>query len=201
MRIDDPDIAIYIPWAAWAVSWMLAALWANRTEGRPGVGRELPYRIVTLAGFALLLALLVKGDKPVALAPPLAVLTRRVWDMPDAVNWAMVGAAALGFAFCWWARLHLGKLWSGRITRKEGHRVVDTGPYGIVRHPIYTGLLAASLATMVERGSPQAVLGAALLVIGYWMKARLEERFLREQLGAADYDAYARRVPMLVPFT
>lgn len=48
-----------------------------------------------------------------------------------------------GFAFCWWARIHLGRLWSMRVTKKEGHHVVDTGPYGVVRHPIYTGILVA----------------------------------------------------------
>lgn len=201
MRFDDPDLAIYIPWTAWGVSWVAAALWADRTEGRPGVSRELPYRVVTLLGFALLLALLVEDGKPRALLDmPLDPLFRRALSVPDAVRWAMVGVAALGFAFCWWARIHLGRLWSGRITRKEGHRVVDTGPYGIVRHPIYTGLLIAALATAIERGTALAAIGFALLVTGYWMKARLEERFLREQLGAADYDAYARRVPMLVPF-
>ncbi len=39
--------------------------------------------------------------------------------------------------------MHLGRLWSGNITRKTGRRVIDTGPYALVRHPIYTGLLLA----------------------------------------------------------
>jgi protein-S-isoprenylcysteine O-methyltransferase Ste14 len=119
---------------------------------------------------------------------------------PLAVNWAMVAVAALGFVFAWWARIHLGRLWSGGITRKEGHHVVDTGPYAIVRHPIYAGIITSALATMVVLGNLHAVLGALLLIVGYWMKGRLEETFLREQLGADAYDAYRRRVPMLVPF-
>ncbi len=103
--------------------------------------------------------------------------------------------------FCWWARIHLGALWSGRITRKEGHRVVDTGPYRLVRHPIYTGIDTAALALLVVKATPIALAGFVLIVWGYWIKARIEERFLREQLGAADYDAYRARTPMLVPFS
>jgi protein-S-isoprenylcysteine O-methyltransferase Ste14 len=86
------------------------------------------------------------------------------------------------------------------VTRKEGHRVVDTGPYAIVRHPIYTGVITAALATMVLRGTQLAIAGAALLAIGYVLKGRLEERFLRAELGAEAYDAYARKTAMLIPF-
>jgi protein-S-isoprenylcysteine O-methyltransferase Ste14 len=86
------------------------------------------------------------------------------------------------------------------VTRKEGHRVVDSGPYAIVRHPIYTGVITAALATMAVRGTQLAVAGVALLVVGYYLKGRLEERFLRAELGAEAYDAYARKTAMLVPF-
>jgi protein-S-isoprenylcysteine O-methyltransferase Ste14 len=116
------------------------------------------------------------------------------------IGWSMVAVAAGGFLFAWWARIYLGGLWSGSITRKEGHTVVDTGPYRIVRHPIYTGILTAAVATAVTTGTAHAILGALLLIVGYWMKARLEESFLREQLGAEAYDSYRRRVPMLLPF-
>ena len=68
-----------------------------------------------------------------------------------------------------------------------------------MRHPIYTGILLAAVATAVELGSVGGVAGALAFVIGFWIKARLEERFLGEQLGVADYDAYRRRVPMLIP--
>ena len=95
--------------------------------------------------------------------------------------------------------MHLGRLWSGTVTAKAGHHVVDTGPYGLVRHPIYTGLLLAILATMAAKGTLWGIAGAVLLTIGIVMKARLEESFLRGELGSA-YDDYAKRVPMLMPF-
>jgi protein-S-isoprenylcysteine O-methyltransferase Ste14 len=198
----DPSVAIYIPWVVWALSWTVAAGWADRTVAGAGVTRQAVYRVFTTGGFVFLLFAIVDGGQPPrgVVALGLDFLYQRLWTLPPAAEWAMVGLATLGFVFCWWARLHLGRLWSGRITRKEGHRVVDTGPYGLVRHPIYTGILFAALATLALKGTVHAVIGTVLLILGYWMKARLEERFLREQLGAADYDAYAARVPMLVPF-
>jgi protein-S-isoprenylcysteine O-methyltransferase Ste14 len=69
-----------------------------------------------------------------------------------------------------------------------------------VRHPIYTGVLTAAFATAALKGTTHTFAGLAFLIIGYWMKARWEERFLREELGVEKYDAYRRRVSMLLPF-
>jgi protein-S-isoprenylcysteine O-methyltransferase Ste14 len=68
-----------------------------------------------------------------------------------------------------------------------------------VRHPIYTGLILALVATGIAEATVTALIGAALLILGVWMKASSEERFLRAELGP-QYDAYSRRVPMLIPF-
>ncbi len=196
-----PDSAIYIPWDVWVVTWWAAAAWSARTVKRRTLSGQFPYRFLTLAGFVLLLAPDLKhvsGHYEIVDWP--GVLGERFWTPPLAVGWTMVGVAAAGFLFAWWARIYLGRLWSGTITRKEGHSVIDTGPYRIVRHPIYTGILAAAVATAITTGSLHAILGALALIVGYWMKARLEERFLREELGAGTYDSYRGRVPMLVPF-
>lgn len=112
----------------------------------------------------------------------------------------MTTLTAAGFAFCWWARFHLGKLWSAFVTRKDEHRIINTGPYGIVRHPIYTGIILSSTAVAVLKGNPCAFVGAVLIIAGFWIKARLEERFLGEQVGAEAYAEYRRHVPMLIPF-
>ena len=90
--------------------------------------------------------------------------------------------------------------WSSSVTRKEGHHVVDTGPYALVRHPIYTGVLVAAAATAIEQGTAASLAGMGLITLGYWIKARLEESFLRAELGTDAYDAYARRTGMLLPF-
>jgi protein-S-isoprenylcysteine O-methyltransferase Ste14 len=173
-------------------------------ECRTGNGgaREWPYRILEIAGFGTLLVFFWDTGHPQVTGNALTdFMLHPFFTLPENVKWAMVGVAALGFLFCWWARLHLGRLWSGWITKKEGHRIVDSGPYRLVRHPIYTGLLTAAVATAAVKGTGHALVGLALLIVAYWMKARLEERFLRGELGKENYDAYARRVPMLVPFS
>jgi protein-S-isoprenylcysteine O-methyltransferase Ste14 len=106
----------------------------------------------------------------------------------------------LGLAFTWTARLHLGPLWSSTAAPTEEHRIVDTGPYGIVRHPVYAGLLLAVIATAIERGRIEAVAAAFVLIASLSLRAKLEERFLRRDLGDEAYGAYRARVPMLIPF-
>ena len=96
--------------------------------------------------------------------------------------------------------MQLGRLWSSAITRKEEHRLVETGPYSLVRHPIYTGIITALLATAAIEATLLALLGAVLIAIGFWVKACAEERFLIAELDPDAYESYRRRVPMLVPF-
>ncbi|MGY3651452.1 protein-S-isoprenylcysteine O-methyltransferase Ste14 [Bradyrhizobium sp. LM4.3] len=86
------------------------------------------------------------------------------------------------------------------ITHKQDHRVIDTGPYGIVRHPIYTGLILGMLVTGIAVGTVTAMLGAILISLGMWQKGRMEEVFLSKELGEDAYGAYCRRVPMIIPF-
>jgi protein-S-isoprenylcysteine O-methyltransferase Ste14 len=188
-----PEFAAVLAWAAWAVSWFLAALWAGRTAKRAGFAAQLPYRIVTIFGAYLLFA-------PYARHRYAEYFVGRLWTLDNDVEWALVGVIVLGFLFAWWARIYLGPLWSGFVMKKEGHYIVDTGPYAIVRHPIYTGILLSCFATAAQIGTVTAILGAVIMTAGFWMKARLEERFLRQELGAEAYDSYRRRVPMLVPF-
>jgi protein-S-isoprenylcysteine O-methyltransferase Ste14 len=128
-----------------------------------------------------------------------SLLFAQLWDVPETIAWGAPVLAGCGFAFAWWARLHLGALWSSSVTRKEDHRIVDSGPYGIVRHPIYTGMLIGTLALVAVSGRVLALAGFAILALGIYIKARLEERFLSAELGADAYLAYRSRVPMLVP--
>jgi protein-S-isoprenylcysteine O-methyltransferase Ste14 len=180
-----PLQSIYFTWDVWVVSWVVASAWSARTVGRAG---QLVYYVPVLAGGVMLFFF-----SP--LQGPLVL-----WPTDNILGWFMVGIAAFGFALAWWARLALGSLWSGAVTRKEGHHVVDTGPYGIVRHPIYTGIILAAFATAIVKATALALAGAVLMSFGWYLKARIEERFLTAELGEDAYRAYAARVPMLVPF-
>lgn len=125
---------------------------------------------------------------------------KRIWDVGSGGAYALGAVMLMGLLLTWWARLHLGRLWSSAISRKEDHRIVDTGPYAFIRHPIYTGLITALLATAAAEATVTAILGAALTAFGLWLKARSEERFLAAELGPDAYTSYCHRVPMLVPF-
>lgn len=120
--------------------------------------------------------------------------------LPASIAWAFLGLAvqASFVAMAIWARAYLGRNWSGRIEIKKDHELVRTGPYRLLRHPIYTAMLGMSLGTAIIDGHLHALLGLALIVIAYWRKIRMEEANLRQAFGA-EYDDYSRATWRLVP--
>jgi protein-S-isoprenylcysteine O-methyltransferase Ste14 len=183
-----PDAAIAGTWLIWLVTWILASGWSARVASHHDLGAESPSRVLTLAAIVMLLM----SYWPVAWGV--------LWNTPATIGWSMFLLVVLGLAFTWTARLHLGPLWSSTSAPTEDHRIVDTGPYGIVRHPVYAGLLLAVIATAIERGRIESVAAALVLIAGVSLRAKLEERFLKRDLGDEAYGSYRRRVPMLVPF-
>jgi protein-S-isoprenylcysteine O-methyltransferase Ste14 len=117
-------------------------------------------------------------------------------------NWiSLVGLCitAAGCAFAVWARLWLGSNWSGTVTIKQRHEFVTSGPYAVVRHPIYSGLLVGILGTALALGELRGFLALALAFTAWLLKARTEEQFLVAQFGDA-YVGYRRKVKQLIPF-
>lgn len=171
-------------WLIWFVTWWAAAWWSDRAVKSPGAARQVAYNLLTVAGCLLLFSV---------------NSTDTVLRLPPSFRWATLGLAAAGFLFAWWARITLGRYWARNVSRKADHRVIDTGPYALVRHPIYTGIITATIATALLKATWVAWAGVAVMTAGWYVKARLEERFLHGELGEA-YDAYRARVPMLVPF-
>jgi protein-S-isoprenylcysteine O-methyltransferase Ste14 len=184
-----PGFAIILLWAAFALTWLVAAWWSAPTDKHVGFRAEVPYRIALLIGGVMFAIPAHNYHGPL-----------RLWSVTPNEAWMCATVIAVGFAFSWWARIYLGPLWSGNVTRKSDHAVVDTGPYALVRHPIYTGILLAVIATCAAKGTVWGVAGAVLIAVGLWMKARLEEKWLGSELNAGAYDAYRRRVPMIVPW-
>jgi len=97
-----------------------------------------------------------------------------------------------------WARRHLGRNWSGAITETVDHQLVRSGPYRLVRHPIYSAMLGLVIGTAVVSGELHALIAVAVIVIAYWRKIRLEEHHLHTVFGAA-YDDYRRGTWAVVP--
>jgi protein-S-isoprenylcysteine O-methyltransferase Ste14 len=184
-----PTQLLALIWIVWLVSWAIGAFFSARTEKHVRTWDSRAYRIPILVGAVLLTPWTAQ-----------ALGEQRLWNPANVVVYILAALTLVGTLFTWWARIHLGRFWSNAITRKEGHRVIDTGPYGIVRHPIYTGLIGAMLATGIAVGTATALLGALLIGIGLWQKARMEEIFLTTELGADAYGSYCSRVPMLIPF-
>lgn len=121
--------------------------------------------------------------------------------IPCAAAPALAGLAITlaGVAFAIWARVTLGANWSGVITVKHGHTLVRRGPYRIVRHPIYTGILMALAGTALTKGAVRSLLALPVLALGFWLKMLTEERFMVEKFGE-EYLRYRYQVRRLVPF-
>jgi len=189
----------YWLWVAFVAVWNVAALWTGRVGSKAPAGQRLAYLVAYVLGFGLLFTQSTHGAV-MGFAPWLPARSMvPLWDSGK-VAAILVATELVAFGFALWARSHLGRLWSGMMTLRDSHRVVDTGPYRLVRHPIYTGFIGASLALALLVATPAALAGALVLIIVMTAKAHAEEALLRRELGRGDYDAYAAHTPMLVPF-
>jgi protein-S-isoprenylcysteine O-methyltransferase Ste14 len=184
----DPAAVVATLWAIWLAGWLLAAAVSARTVARQTVAARLAHAVFVWAG-AILLFPQSAGR---------GALWRRLVPADVRVAWFGAAIVVAGLACTVWARVHLGRLWSAIVTVKAEHTVVRTGPYAYVRHPIYTGLIAALSGTALVRNTVAGLLGLALLVAGFILKVRQEEALLTMHLGDA-YRAYRHDVPALVP--
>jgi protein-S-isoprenylcysteine O-methyltransferase Ste14 len=105
----------------------------------------------------------------------------------------------LGTGMAVWARQHLGRYWSARVTLWEGHQLIQTGPHHLVRHPIYLGGLVGVIGTAIVIGEVRGLLSAAFLLAVVALKIRTEEVLLGERFGSA-YRQYQEKVKALIPF-
>ena len=180
---------IHLAWIIIAVVWLVTAMRVKRTV------RIEPYssRIGHVLTFATAVGLLFSSSLRIG---PLA------WRaFPPSEIAAAVGLALTigGISFALWARFYLKGNWSAMVALKEDHTLIRTGPYAIVRHPIYTGLLLAMLGTAIAVGELGCFLGVILAFAGWIAKARMEECFLLQQFGGT-YSQYSHHVKALIPF-
>jgi protein-S-isoprenylcysteine O-methyltransferase Ste14 len=176
------ELVFIVGWSAFWLYWLAAAFSMKR--GKVPWARELRIR-------ALIVVLVV-------------ILVRLGAFRGHGIHSDPIRAAfglflfAVGLLFAIWARLHLGRNWGTPMTRKDDPELVTSGPYGLVRHPIYSGILAAGVGTAIGLSWWWlAVVGLAAIYFVY--SATVEERFLAEQFPD-EYPAYKRSTKMLVPF-
>jgi protein-S-isoprenylcysteine O-methyltransferase Ste14 len=176
-------------WGVFTIVWVLAALFTKRTVYHESGVRRLRYLIPIALGCYLVFRGYRRG-------PPFNI------EIIPQTTPILVAAAILclcGLGFCLWARAVLGRNWSGTVTLKENHELIVRGPYRLVRHPIYTGLLAMLIATAIEQGHIAGMIGLALTFLSFWIKLNNEEELMRAQFSD-QYRAYQLRTKRIVPF-
>ena len=177
-------------WAAAGLYWVLSARGARQTAAE--TGEPQAHRILRLLILAVTFLLLLSPSLSLG---PLAV--RFVPNHP-AIRDLGVMATGLGILLMIWARRHLGRNWSDKVEIKTDHQLISTGPYARLRHPIYTGMLVGIAGTAIAVGERRGIAAFLLLLTNYVIKARKEERILRQKFGAA-FQEYERRTGFLVP--
>lgn len=175
-------------WIAVAIVWIAAAPFAARTARRQPPGR-------LFAALLILVALELIGQR---LIVQFGMAVKRPFAYSFDVQLSCIIAESLGLCFTLWSRWALGRNWSGDVTVKENHQLIQTGPYGIVRHPIYSGLLLMMTASVVFIDSYAALLTLIVIGAAITFKLRLEEALMTEQFGD-EYRRYKRKVKAIIP--
>jgi protein-S-isoprenylcysteine O-methyltransferase Ste14 len=178
-----------VAWWSFGAYWAVSAFWVRKAKVMEPLVPRITHLLLTTFAFLILTFH--------------NYFTRRVdlqlWPQNKFTfgSGAAVMLAGLGFAI--WARIHLGRFWSGSITLKEGHRLARNGPYQFVRNPIYTGILTGVAGTAIALGRISGLVALTMLfAVFYWKKCR-EERLLATEFGD-EFVAYCRQVPALLPF-
>jgi protein-S-isoprenylcysteine O-methyltransferase Ste14 len=175
-------------WLAWAIYWLISARNVKQTARRETTGQRWSHALPFLFAAWLLF-------RP----RTLPWLCHRIWPESGTTYFIGTGALIAGLLFTVWARVVLGANWSGTVTVKQDHELIQTGPYRWVRHPIYTGLLVALAGSAIAQDLWTSALAWAIIVAALWIKLRREEAWMRETFGA-QYERYCARTARLVPF-
>ena len=176
-------------WVLWLVYWKVASFNVKATSRKESFSSRITYVPLFFIGI-LLFAVFTKEQGP---------FFRHIWLQTLTGFWLGFVLILAGFAVTIWARLTLGRNWSSNVTQKENHELIQTGPYGWVRHPIYTGLLISFLGSIIALDEWRGVAAFLCILLSFVIKLRIEERFMVELFGPA-YEQYRRRVGMLIPW-
>jgi protein-S-isoprenylcysteine O-methyltransferase Ste14 len=180
--------AVTTLWMVWLLYWMASAWGVRRNERGETAGQRMQTALVLAFGVFLIFAR----------TTPFGPLNHRFVPESFGLRVAALILIVAGLGFSVWARVHLGKFWSSRVTLKEGHQLIQSGPYARVRHPIYSGIALAMLGTALFSGQWRGLIGASIFIVGHWLKSRREEALLTSQFGT-EYEEYRGRTGSLLP--
>src|ERR1700691_4853549 len=156
------------PWIVFVAYWAVGALKTRRTERKESFASRYGILLLEIIGFVLLFS----DDAEIG------VLGHRVIHRTYALAVTGVALTWAGIALALWARWHLGQYWSARITIKEDHKLIRTGPYARLRHPIYSALDLAAIGSALAIGRWRCIVGVCVIIVGFWIKAKREEAML-----------------------
>ena len=176
-------------WIAAGIVWGLAAISVKKSVRAEPLDSRMGHVMTCAVAFALLFSSSLR----------IGPLAWRVVSSSEIFAAAGLALTIAGIVFAIWARLYLGGNWSAVVAIKQGHTLIRTGPYAIVRHPIYTGLLLAMFGTAIQVSELGGFLAVIVAFAAWLAKARLEESFLLAQFGDA-YLHYRQQVKGLIPF-
>lgn len=176
------------PWIVFLVYWTIGAFKTRRTVKKESFAARYGVMLLEVFGFVLLF------DDDVTSG----VLNHRVIHPSFSLRVSAVVLIWIGIGLALWARWHLGEYWSGRITIKEDHKLIRTGPYSRLRHPIYSGLGLAAIGSAMVIDQWRCVIGVCVIVLGFWIKAKREEALLGTQFGEA-FAEHCRSTGFLIP--
>jgi protein-S-isoprenylcysteine O-methyltransferase Ste14 len=176
-------------WLSWAACWWAVSRSVKATARRESIASCLSHIV------PLVLAVILIWQPGV----PIPLLDQRLMPLAAWPFWTGTALTLAGLLFTVWARVHLGRNWSGFVTLKEGHELVTSGPYRFVRHPIYTGLLLAFIGSALARGDWRGVVAVLLAFWALWRKLKIEEQWMQEHFRER-YEGYTRRAAALIPF-
>lgn len=178
-----------VAWITFLVYWRIKAAGTKTTQRLEPAASRIARALVFLFVIALLTTTLI----------PLHWLYLPLWPIGLWPFWIGAAVTVAGLLFAVWARQHLAGNWSSEVTIKQGHELITTGPYAVVRHPIYTGILAGFLGSAIAVSQVRGAIGFILIFIVLWAKLRMEEQWMRSQFGET-YAAYAHQTAALVPY-
>lgn len=186
--INETRVILNWMWAALGVYW----LWNARRSGSSVTREASWWRVMRLGTLTLTFILL--------LSPWLRMGWLGWRFVPNTRVARALGVAitAAGIGLCVWARVHLGKYWSDKVVLKVEHRLIRSGPYRYLRHPIYSGVLLGIIGTAVAIGEWRGIVALVLMSTNYFVKAQREERVLAGQFGE-EYRDYQKQAGFLAP--
>jgi protein-S-isoprenylcysteine O-methyltransferase Ste14 len=178
-----------VVWIAFVLYWRIKAVNTKTTQ------RLEPAASQILRALTFLVVIVLLSTSRI----PLPWLYRQLWPSGIWPFWIGAAVTVAGLLFAVWARQHLGSNWSHAVTVKQGHELITTGPYTLVRHPIYTGILTGFLGSAIALSQVRGVIALVLIFLVLWAKLRKEEEWMRSQFGET-YATYAHRTAALVPY-